>query len=120
MRLHERDCAEREAAAATWSRLRRENAPVRVMRDGYPVSALLTHYDADLAAQASDGWDLLIRLIARTIDDLGSSPHGPGQACYDEFLFARIFALVGRRAGRHGLRTGHAQLRGPTISGPLS
>lgn len=85
--------AESDAAVAAWTRLRRENAPLRVVRDGHLVSAPLTHFDALLAGQASGERELLIRLVARVLHRVDAGLDQPGQGCRYELLFARILAL---------------------------
>jgi hypothetical protein len=85
--------AERDAAVAAWTQLRRENAPLRVVRDGRLVSAPLTHFDALLTGQASEEREPLIELVARVLDKLDSGLDQPGRGCSHELLFARILAL---------------------------
>lgn len=85
--------AESDAAVATWAQLRRENAPVRIVRDGRMVSAPLTHFDAALTAQAMDEPELLIKLIARTLHHLASASDQPEQGFSHELLFARALTL---------------------------
>ncbi len=85
---------EREAAMAAWSRLRRENAPVRVLRDGCLVSVPLTHFDGILTGQASSEWEILVNLVARTLCHLDTELDPPCHGCSDELLFARILALA--------------------------
>ncbi|MCJ2033831.1 DUF3658 domain-containing protein [Methylobacterium sp. J-068] len=85
--------AEGEAASAAWSRLRRENAPLRVVRDGRLMSAPLTHFDPVLTGLATPGWELVIKLIGRAINHLNSEVDPPGQGTGDELLFTRVLAL---------------------------
>ncbi|MCJ2074049.1 DUF1835 domain-containing protein [Methylobacterium sp. J-030] len=90
--------AERDAAAAAWAQLRRENAPLRILRDGRLVSAPLTQFDAVLVRQAAPDREPLIALVARTLRHLDAALDPPGQGCSHELLFARILALG--RAGK--------------------
>jgi hypothetical protein len=85
--------AESDAAVAAWSQLRRENAPLRIVRDGHLVSAPLTHFDPVLVGQATPEWQRLATLISRTLHHLDSDVDSPGQGCSYELLFARILAL---------------------------
>lgn len=84
---------ENEAATARWAKLRRENAPLRIVRDETLVSAPLTHFDDVLTAFATGEWELLIKLIARVIGHLDDGSDQPGQGCSHELLFARILML---------------------------
>lgn len=61
---------ESDAAMVAWSRLCRENASVRIMRGGRLISALLTHLDRVLTEQASSAFELLVKLVARTLHHL--------------------------------------------------
>lgn len=85
--------AERDAAAAAWAQLCRENAPLRILRDGRLVSAPLTQFDAILVRLAAPERELLIKLVARALQHLEAEPDPPGRDCNYEFLFARILAL---------------------------
>lgn len=85
--------AEGEAAATAWSRLQQENAPLRVVRDGHLVSAPLTYFDPILTAQARPDWELVVKLIGRTLNHLNFEVDPPGQGTGDELLFARVLAL---------------------------
>jgi hypothetical protein len=48
--------ANRKEAHELWSRLRSENAPLRVLRNGELVSAPLSHFDGAIKAQAGATW----------------------------------------------------------------
>jgi hypothetical protein len=85
--------AENNAAVARWAELRRENAPLRIVREGILVSAPLTHFDDVLTGFATGEWELLIKLVARVLAHLDDGPDQPGQGCSYELLFARILAL---------------------------
>jgi hypothetical protein len=85
--------AESDAAVEAWSRLRRENAPLRIMREGRLISAPLSHFDAVLTTQAKRERELLIELIGRALDHLDFEADPPGQGTGDELLFARVLAL---------------------------
>lgn len=109
---------ESEAASAAWSRLRRENAPLRVMRGGRLVSAPLTHFDPALTGQATPGWEPVIALVARTLDHLASDADEPGRGIGDDVLFARILALgeagtLGVRGAGPGMRDYEVRLPAP-------
>lgn len=85
--------AESDLAVARWTKLRQENAPLRIVRDGTLVSAPLTHFDDALTGFATREWELLIKLVARVIGHLDDGSDQPGQGCSYELLFARILAL---------------------------
>lgn len=85
--------AESDAAVETWSRLRLENAPLRIVRDGRLVSAPLTNFDDVLTSQATRERELLIKLIGRALHHLSYAIDPPGQGAGDELLFARVLAL---------------------------
>lgn len=84
---------EREIAAASWARLKRENAPLRVVRDGRLVSAPLTYFDAALVVQATADWEVAAKLIGRTLHHLSFEVEPSGQGVSDIVLFARVHAL---------------------------
>jgi len=96
--------AECDAAAAAWAVLRREDAPLRVMRDGRLVSAPLTFFDAALISQATPDWEVAARVIGRTMQHLTDEVDPPGQVVSDIILFGRLQAL-GDAAG--------LEIRGP-------
>ncbi|MCJ2135308.1 DUF1835 domain-containing protein [Methylobacterium sp. J-026] len=81
----------RRAASDAWSRLQRENAPFRIVRDGRLVSAPLTHYDALLVGQAGPDWEIAARLIGRAMATFWDAPSGDGTG--DAVLFGRMLAL---------------------------
>ncbi len=85
--------AESDVAVARWARLRLQNAPLRIVRDGTLVSAPLTHFDDVLTGFATGEWELLIKLVARVIGHLDAGSDQPGQGCSYELLFARILVL---------------------------
>ena len=82
---------ERRTASEAWSRLRRENAPFRIVRDGRLVSAPLTHYDALLVEQARPEWEIAIRLIGRVVTTFHGAPTGDGTD--GDLLFGRMLTL---------------------------
>ena len=85
--------AENGLAVALWAKLRMENAPLRIVRDGTLVSAPVTHFDGLLTGYATGEWELLIKLVARVLAHLDAGADQPGQGCSYELLFARILAL---------------------------
>ncbi|CAM2760934.1 DUF3658 domain-containing protein [Methylobacterium mesophilicum] len=84
---------ESDAASAAWSLLRRENAPLRVVRDGCLVSAPLTYFDAVLMGLAMREWEVVARLIGRAIHHLTFDVDPPDQGVGDVVLFGRVLAL---------------------------
>jgi hypothetical protein len=88
----ERALTDREKADAReiWSRLKRENAPFRVVTPEGMVSAPIDHFDPLLIEQATTEWRKVVRVIADTIG-LNSDPyHQTG----DVMLLTRVVALV--------------------------
>lgn len=86
--------AESEAARAAWARLRRQNASLRIMRDGVLVSVPLTHLDAFITGQATPEWEKAGYLIGRTMVHLAQDVGPPVHCPNDSVLFGRILALV--------------------------
>ncbi len=84
---------ESEVASAAWLRLRQENAPLRIVQDGCLVSAPLTYFDKHLIAQAASEWEVVARLIGRTMHHLSYDLDPPGQSPSDVVLFGRVLAL---------------------------
>lgn len=85
--------AECDAAAAAWTALRSEDAPLRIVRDGRLVSAPLTHYDAVLISQATPDWEVAAKVIGRTMQHLTDEVDPPGQMVSDIVLFGRLQSL---------------------------
>ena len=85
--------AESDAALAEWSKLRTENAPLRIVQDGKLVSAPLTHFDTCLTCHATTEWEIVARLIGRTMHYLSVGVIPRGQSPNDVFLFGRVLAL---------------------------
>ncbi len=85
--------AELRAASMRWAELRRENAPLRIVKGGRLVSAPLTHYDNLLVEQASQDWEIAPRLIGRMFDKLFSLDALAGEGTNDAVLFGRMLAL---------------------------
>ena len=80
-------------ATQSWAQLRRENAPLRVVRHGTLVSALLTHFDQYLIDEATQDWEVSARLIGRVLTRLWHDVVPPGQSPGNALLFARMLAL---------------------------
>ena len=85
--------AESDAASAAWSQLRRENSPLRIVRDANLVSAPLTYFDASLTSQATSEWEVVARLIGRTMHHLSYDMDPQGQSPSEVVLFGRVLAL---------------------------
>ena len=85
--------AECYGAVVAWARLRAENAPLCIVRNGRPVSAPLTHFEAALLAQGRSEWEVAARLIGREIQHLSFAVDPPGQGVGDVVLFGRMLAL---------------------------
>ena len=85
--------AEIAAASERWSRLREENAPLRIVKDGILVSAPLTYFDTFLINQAATDWEVAAKLIGRTMNSLAFDMDPPGRSPSDILLFGRVLAL---------------------------
>jgi len=53
----------------------------------------LDHFDGALTAQASADWEVVAKLIGRTLGHLIHNVDPPGQAVSDTVLFGRVLAL---------------------------
>jgi hypothetical protein len=101
---------ERRRYRRSWQRLRRENAPFRVVKGGIVISASAEIYDDMLLSSVTADWCSAARIIAtamaESVDDPG---HQPG----DLVLFGRLRKLVdaGKLDGRGDLAT----LRGTEV-----
>ena len=110
--------AEADAASAAWARLQWENAPLRVVRGGRLESAPLTHFDPVLTERATPDWEVVAKLIGRTLNHLNGEVGPPGECTSAEFLFARVLALGKRstlevRGAGPGMRAFEVRL--PTV-----
>lgn len=90
------DPADLASWAALWSKLRAENAPLRILTDDGLVSAPLNHFDADLLSHVGSEWTRANRVVGETLAALQSQQVGGGAVsqCSDLVLFARLRALV--------------------------
>jgi len=82
---------ERNRHLNLWSRLRQENAPLRVVRDGELISAPLAHFDELLLSHSTAGWLKMARVVGGALasfDDEGLYQTG------DLVLAARVRALI--------------------------
>ena len=84
---------ELRAASMRWAELFRENAPLRIVKNGRLMSAPLTHYDDLLVEQASQDWEIAPRFIRRVFDKLFSMDALAGEGTSDAVLFGRMLAL---------------------------
>ena len=69
------DPARRGAFAAEWDRLRREDAPLRIIADGRLVSAPETVFDAELVAAVGADWTACVNVIGRVMADQLDTPY---------------------------------------------
>lgn len=84
----------RDACRERWARLKAENAPLRVIRDGELVSAPISFFDSVLLSFATADWQKTARIIGEALCETGTIVLQTG----DIELFARARALVA--AGR--------------------
>jgi len=80
----------REEARTRWQRLRRENAPFRVVSPTGLVSAPIDYFDSWLIARATADWKRSVSLIMETIG-YNSEPY---YQVGDVMLLTRVVALV--------------------------
>lgn len=111
--------AESDAAKAAWSQLKKENAPLRVVRDGQLISTPLTYFDDVKTEQASSKWEVTARLIRRVLQHLSTEADPLEKGVNDELLFPCILALgdagvLESMGSGHGMR--HYHVRRPTAA----
>jgi hypothetical protein len=82
---------ERKESQRDWRRLRRENAPFRIVTETGLVSASIDYFDPLLLAQATSEWQSVARVVMATIG-YDSEPY---LQAGDLMLLTRIAALVG-------------------------
>ncbi|WP_316160502.1 DUF3658 domain-containing protein [Bradyrhizobium sp. SZCCHNRI20481] len=80
----------RDACRGQWARLRAENAPFRILRDGELVSAPITHFDPLLLSCATAEWKKTARIIGEALCETCTDGMQTGHLQ----LFARVRALV--------------------------
>lgn len=90
------DPADLASWIALWSRLRAENAPLRIITDDGLVSAPLDHFDANLLSHVGSEWTRANRVVGETLAALQAQQVGGGAVsqCGDLVLFARLRDLV--------------------------
>lgn len=81
-----------ESYRATWRRLRKENAALRVIDDTGLVSAPITYFDAALVSCVTAEWSKAARVVGAAMAKLWESPHGDSPS--DMLLWARVLALA--------------------------
>lgn len=85
------DTATRERYRADWARLRKENAPLRILDESGMVSAPITYFDDLLIACTIDRWRKSARVIGEA---LMSFADGPFDQIGEFVLIARLRALA--------------------------
>ena len=82
-----------DKARTTWLKLRKDNAPFRIVKSGHLVSAPLEYYDVFLEKHSVKDWQKAARLIGETMGylEIGLDPRG--QSPSDMVLFGRMLAL---------------------------
>ncbi|MGC2774818.1 MAG: DUF3658 domain-containing protein [Bradyrhizobium sp.] len=88
----------RDSCREQWARLKAENAPLRILRDGELVSAPITHFDPVLLSCATTKWKKAARIIGEALCETWTE----GMQTGDLLLIARARALVA--AGRLACR----------------
>ena len=81
---------------AQWSKLRAENAPLRIITEDGLVSAPLDHFDAELLSHVGSEWARAQRVVGETLAALQAHQVRGGRVsqCGDLALFARLRDLV--------------------------
>jgi hypothetical protein len=74
-----------------WSRLKQENAPLRVIAETGLVSAPITYFDDVLLSYATYDWRKGARIVGEAMTELWQGPRG--QRVGDLLLWARVCAL---------------------------
>ncbi len=82
---------ERKSYQSLWQRLRAEDAPLRVLKEGELVSAPLSYFDPLLLSFTTSEWRRAMRLVG---DALGSLDYENCFGTFDIILSARIRSLV--------------------------
>ncbi len=81
---------ERNESAQRWQRLRRENAPFRVVTEAGLVSAPADYFDPLILAYATPEWQRIVRVVANTMGYHSDPYFQVG----DAMLHQRVIALV--------------------------
>jgi hypothetical protein len=81
---------ERESSRQRWQRLRKENAPFRIVTEEGLVSASIDYFDPLLLAETTPKWQKLAFVVGNTMGHSSDPYHQVG----DFMLLARIVALV--------------------------
>ena len=76
---------------ASWQRLRREDAPLRILANGKLASAPITYFDEALLANARPEWQKMARIVAGV---LGAFHESEVWQTSDLVLAARLFDLA--------------------------
>jgi len=101
---------ERQQYERSWQRLRRENAPFRVMEGGAVVSASIEVYDDMLLSCLTTDWCRAARIIGEAMARSSGDPFGQAG---DLVLFGRLRKLID--AGKFDARGNLATLRGSEV-----
>ena len=80
-----------EGCREIWRRLRKENAPLRIVDETGLVSAPITYFDDDLVSCATDEWQKGPRIVGETMVKLWETPLD--QCPRDMVLWSRVCAL---------------------------
>lgn len=104
--------AQSAAYRDTWARLKRENAPLRVLDDTGLVSAPATYFDELLLSLANE-WTSMARVVGEAITTI---ERGPYRQVTDPFLFSRMYTLVDD--GQLDVREGRSRDGRPLVRRP--
>ncbi len=83
---------ERASSRRTWSQLRTENAPLRVLTDAGLVSGPVTYFDDRIRAEITSDWQRCARVVGAM---MGAVSRGTVQEFHsDTFFFVRLLRLI--------------------------
>lgn len=82
---------ERAAHDAIWTRLRNENADLRVLTETGLVSTEIDHFDDRIVACATAEWQRCARIVG---DAFFAASEGPFDQASDRFLWSRLLDLI--------------------------
>jgi hypothetical protein len=80
----------RDESRQSWQRLRRENAPFRIVTEAGLASTSIDYFDPLLLAQATPEWQKAARIVGNTM----ASNSDPYFQSGDLMLYARVVALI--------------------------
>ena len=99
---------------AIWTRLKTENAPLRILADGELVSAPIEHFDPVLLGHLERDWRRMLRIVGMAMGELHEEHESPS----DLILISRLLHLA--EDGRLEIRGNRDDLRACDVRLPTS